>query len=179
MAARAAFGGPAIVGPPEIDRANATIQLAGSLKSTNCVGVGSIPYVTYIGSFKGGETQLPPDPTPVPLSGNLVVSKILWTINLKTDRGVLTATVKLSTAAAGSEYSGKMTLVTQGVPAAGAFVPGRGWITASLVGAPSPESLYANVEFQLSPTSANGQFGDAPGSLGIPDYSAVFNNDVC
>jgi hypothetical protein len=179
MAARAAFGGPAIVGPPEIDRANATIQLSGSLKATNCVGVSAIPYVTYKGSMKGGETQILPDPTPVPLSGNLVVSKILWTINLKTDRGVLTATVKLSTASAGAEYSGAMTLVTQGVPSAGALVPGRGWLTAGLTGTPAPESLLANVEFQLSQTSANGQFGDAPGSLGIPDFSAVFNKDVC
>lgn len=179
MAARAAFGGPAIVGPPLIDRANATIQLGGSLKAKNCVGVSAVPYVTYSGSFKGGETQMLPDPTPVPLSGNLAVTKILWTINLKTDRGVLTATVKLSTASAGTEYSGVMTLVTQGVPSAGGLVPGRGWIVANLGGSPSPGSLYANVEFQLSQTSANGQFGDAPSSLGIPDFSAVFNNHVC
>ncbi len=179
MAARAAFGGPAIVGPPLIDRANATIQLGGNLKSKNCVGVSSVPYITYSGSFKGGETQMLPDPTPVPLSGNLAVTKILWTINLKTQRGVLTATVTLSTASAGTEYTGKMILVTQGLPSAGALVPGRGWINASLMGSPSPGTLYANVEFQLSQTSANGQFGDAPGSLGIADYSAVFNNDVC
>jgi hypothetical protein len=179
MAARAAFGGPALVGPPLIDRANATIQLAGSLRSTNCVGVGSVPYVTFVGSFKGGETQLLPDPTPLPLSGNLVVSKILWTINLKTRRGVLTASVSLSSAASGAAYSGAMTLVTQGLPAAGALVPGRGWIVATLPGSPSPGSLLANVEFELSPTSAIGQFGDVPGSLGIPDYSAVFNHDVC
>lgn len=179
MAARAAFGGPQIVGPPLIDRANATIQLSGNLKATNCVGVSSVPYVTYKGSWKGGETQLLPDPTPVPLSGNLAVTGILWTINLKTDRGVLTATVKLSSAAAGAEYSGTMTLVTQGVPAAGALVPGRGWIVANLLRSPSPGSVLANVEFRLSTTAANGQFGDVPGSLGIPDYSAVFNHDVC
>jgi hypothetical protein len=155
------------------------MQLAGSLKATNCVGVGSVPYVTFAGSFKGGETQFLPDPTPLPLSGNLVVSKILWTINLKTDRGVLTATVKLSSAASGAAYSGSMTLITQGVPAAGALVPGRGWIVAILPGSPSPGSLLANVEFRLSPTSANGQFGDVPGSFGIPDYSAVYNHDVC
>jgi hypothetical protein len=179
MAAQAAFGGPQIVGPPLIDRANATIQLSGNLKATNCVGVSSVPYVTFTGSWKGGETQLAPDPTPVPLSGNLAVTTIQWTINLKTDRGVLTANVKLSTAAAGTQYSGKLTLVTQGVPSAGALVPGRGWITANLAGSPSPGGLFANVEFQLSQTSANGQFGDVPGSLGIPDYSAVYNHDIC
>ena len=33
----------------------------------------------------------------------------------------------------------------------------------------------ANVEFVLNPSSANGQFGDAPGTLGTPDFSVVTN----
>jgi hypothetical protein len=179
MAVRAAVGSPGIVGPPLVDRANATIKLAGNLQSTTCVGVNSVKYITYAGSWKGTESQILPDPTPRPLSGNLTVTGIEWTINLSNDRGVLTGTAKLSSPAAGPLYSGKLTLVTQGLPAVGALVPARGWIAAGLLPTPNPYSLTANVEFRLSPTGATGQFGDAAGSLGIPDYSVVANKDVC
>jgi hypothetical protein len=179
MAVRAAVETPQIVGPPLIDRANAMIKLAGNLQPTTCVGVSGVKYITYAGSWKGTETRILPDPTPRPLSGNLTVTAIEWTINLTTGRGELTGTAKLSSPAAGPLYSGKLTLVTQGVPAVGALVPARGWIAAGLLPTPNPYSLMANVEFQLSPTGATGQFGDAAGSLGIPDFSVVANKDVC
>jgi hypothetical protein len=177
------LGGVAVraaLGTPEIDRANATIQLTGTLKSHSCAGEDSIRYITYSGAWNGGETQMLPDPTDYTLSGSMSVTGIKWTTNLSTGRGVLTGTVTLSSAAGGPQYSGKLTLVTQGVPAAGAAVPGRGWIVAGFLPAdegatPGDDNLIANVEFLLSPSSANGQFGDAPGSLGIPDFSAVTN----
>lgn len=170
----------AVSGTPEIDRANATMQLSGKVTPLRCVGEDAIPYITYRGSWKGGETQMFPDPTDYPLTGPVTVSGIVWTINLKTMRGVLTGLITLSTSAGGTDYSGHLTLVTQGLPTAGALVPGRGWINAGFklpdeAVAPGDDNLIANVEFKLGLTSAIGQFGDVPGSLGIPDYSVVAN----
>ncbi len=179
MAVRAAVDGPGIVGPPLIDRANAGIKLSGNLQSTTCAGVSSVKYITYTGAWKGTETQILPDPTPRPLSGTLTVTGIDWTINLSTGRGVLTGAVKLSSPAAGPLYTGRITLVSQGIPATGALVPARGWIAANVLPTPSTYALIANVEFRLSPTTAAGQFGDAAGSLGIPDFSVVENHDIC
>jgi hypothetical protein len=179
MGVRAALDSPGIVGPPLIDRANAQIKLSGQLKPTTCVGVGGVKYETYFGAWSGGESQLLPDPTPRPLSGTLTVTGIQWTINLVTGRGLLTGAAKLSSASAGPLYSGRLTLITQGVPATGALVPARGWIQATVLPTKPPYFLFANVEFRISPTGATGQFGDVPGSLGIPDYSVVANADVC
>jgi hypothetical protein len=109
------------------------------------------------------------------------VSAIAWTINAATLRGTLTGTFALSNAA-GVTFKGTLILVTQGRPAAGALVPGRGWINAlSTVpdegATAADDSLIANVEFALSTTGATGQFGDAAGggSLGFPDFSVVTN----
>jgi hypothetical protein len=165
---------------PEVDRANATIKLAGTLKKATCLGEDNTNYLTYKGTWKGGESQIVPDPTDYSLNGALTVSGILWTINTQTGRGVLTANISLATSAATTAYAGKLTLVTQGEPAAGALVPARGWISASFGlpdegVSPGDDSLIANVEFDLSPTGATGQFGDLAGSLNIPDFSAVTN----
>ena len=170
----------AATGTPEIDRANATMQLSGSLKSHGCVGEDSTDYVTYTGSWKGAETQMVPDPTDYPLSGNLLISGIRWTINSQTARGVLTGTITLSNASTGTVYSGLLTLVTQGMPAAGKNVPGRGWINAAFRlpdegAAPGDDNLIANTEFLLSTGAASGQFGDSPGSLSTPNFSVVTN----
>ena len=155
------------------------MQLSGTVKGVNCVGEDGTTYITYSGSWRGGETQFVPDPTDYSLSGTLVVSPIRWTINTKTNRGVLTGTAKLSNAA-GVTYTGTLTLITQGAPAAGANVPGRGWLSAAIKlpdegTTPGDDTLLANVEFEINLGSANGQFGDAPGSLSIPDFSAVTN----
>jgi hypothetical protein len=169
----------AATGTPEVDRANATMQLAGSVKGVSCVGEDGTSYTTYSGSWKGGETQFVPDPTDYSLSGSLVVSSIRWTINTKTNRGVLVGAAKL-TNAAGPIYSGTLTLITQGAPAAGANVPGRGWLSAAIKlpdegTTAGDDNLLANVEFEINLGGANGQFGDAPGSLNIPDFSVVTN----
>jgi hypothetical protein len=169
----------AAAGTPEIDRANANIQLSGSLNPVRCVGEDAIPYITYIGGYRGGESQVVPDPTDYPLSGPLVISGINWTINLKTMRGVLNGEVTLSTAA-GPDYTGRLILVTQGLPAAGALVPARGWINAAFKlpdegTVPGDDNLIANVEFKLGLTSAIGHFGDLPASFNTPNYSVVTN----
>jgi hypothetical protein len=175
---------------PEIDRANANIQLSGRLVPSNtCNGEdgtatsGPIPYVTYSGTWKGSEGQVLPDPTDYPLSGALKVSGIKWTINLNTGRGVLTGKAILTSSTANATtYSGTLTVVTQGVPAAGAVVPGRGFLTAGFplpddgVAPPNDDHLVANVEFtSLSPTGAAGFFGDKSGAPSIPDFSVVTN----
>jgi hypothetical protein len=142
------------------------------------VGEDKISYVTYTGNLVGGETQMLPDPTDYNLTGSLAISNIQWTINTQTGRGVLTGKATL-TNAAGPVYSGKLILVTQGQPAAGAAVPGRGWINAKMSLpdegiSPGDDNLIANVEFAININGANG-LGDQPGSLGIPDFSAVTN----
>jgi hypothetical protein len=168
-------------GTPEIDRANATLQLAGTLKPTNCAGEDGTFYDTYKGSWKGSESQIVPDATDYPLTGTVVVSGIKWTINLGSSRGVLTAVIKLTNpASAALVYSGNLTLVTQGLPAPGATVPARGWITASIKlpdegTTPGDDNLIANVEFNLNDSGASGQFGDLAGSLQTPNFSVVTN----
>jgi hypothetical protein len=166
-------------GTPEVDRANATIKVNGQLNPLRCIGEDKLTYITYTGSWKGAETQLLPDPTDYPLSGSFVVNGIQWTINLKTGRGVLTGQASLLNAA-GPVYSGLITLVTQGMPVAGALVPGRGWITGAVKlpdegVTPGDDRLMANVEFQIGLTSALGEFGDLPGSFKVPDFSAMTN----
>ncbi len=170
---------------PEIDRANVkVISLQGpTLRPVTCPGEDRMTYTTYLGGpFTGGVTQLLPDPTdyPLPLGTTLTLSGIVWTINLKTMRGVLTAAVGIGPAATAPIYSGKLTLVTQGLPAAGALVPGRGWITAKAAPpdeglAAGDDSLIANVEAKLSPVGGLLQFGNAVPSMGIPDFSVVTN----
>jgi hypothetical protein len=174
---------------PEVDRANANIQLGGTLVSKTCHGEdgtatgGPIPYVTYSGTWMGSEGQVLPDPTDYLLSGALKVSGIKWTINLNTGRGVLTGNAVLTTSTANARtYSGMLTVVTQGVPAAGAVVPGRGFLTANFVlpddgvVGPNDDRLVANVEFpSMSPGGATGFFGDKAGGAAIPDFSVVTN----
>ena len=167
-------------GTPEVDRANANIQLSGSLNPVRCIGEDSMNYITYAGTYRGGESEVTPGFTDYPLTGSMVISGVDWTINLKTMRGVLTGLVTLSSAAGGPDYSGRLILVTQGFPAAGALVPGRGWIAAGFKlpdegTTPGDDALIANVEFKLSTTSAQGHFGDAAGSFSIPNYSVVTN----
>jgi hypothetical protein len=86
----------------------------------------------------------------------------------------------INSATGGSVYSGKLTLVTQGVPSTTAQAVGRGWINAAITQpdeavSPGDDSLIANVEFRIGPAGGSGQFGDVPGSLGVPDFSAVTN----
>ena len=176
----ASVAASATAASPEIDRANTTIQVSGTLESASCTGEDKVGYVTYSGTWTGAETQMLPDPTDYNLNGTLSVSNIEWTINTQTQRGVLTGKIALVGSTGKTTYSGNLILVTQGLPAAGANIPGRGWINAGIKlpdegVLPGDDSVIANTEWMLSPAGASGQFGDLPGSLGIPDYSVVTN----
>jgi hypothetical protein len=190
MGGGAAIAAAATSGP-EVDIARATMQLRpAKFVPTHCAGEDGIDYVTYRGSWSGAETDGLPGSTDYSLSGPLTVKGIVWTINLKTQRGVLRGMADLtsdSTKAVGNTYLGPITLITQGLPAVGsaAAVTARGFINARTY-SPSPASahtvadggsLLANVEFQILPSfAANGEFG---ASMGFPDYSVTTNNLVC
>jgi hypothetical protein len=177
----------AAVGTPEIDQANATIQVKpiSTFVPKVCAGEDGIRYETWRGVWKGGETDLTPGSTDYVLSGPITVGNIVWTVNLKTFRGVLTATAAL-TAPAGTAvaktYNGLLTLITQGLPnnPAGAAVPARGWLNAATFtkGVADGGRVLANVEFQITPGfAANGQLGN--GSMGLPDWSVATNTQTC
>jgi hypothetical protein len=179
---------------PEVDPANATIQLAAStpLTGVTCVGEDKLatgaktPYITYTGSWAGGETESVAGENDYALTGNLAINNITWTINLNTDRGVLSGKAVL-TSPVGTPpqtiYTGKLVLVTQGNPAtASTSTVGRGYLTAAIAlpdegTTPGDDSLIANVEFgQLGLSSANGSFGNAPlAAPQVPDFSVVTN----
>jgi hypothetical protein len=167
---------------PEIDRANADIGLQGTLTPTRCAGEDGAEYETYSGTWLGSEGQIVPDATDYSLSGTLTVSGIEWTINLSTQRGVWTSKIVLTNAAGAVTYSGKMTLVTQGLPTATAApATGRGWIYAPIKlpdegATPGDDALVANVEFpNMTASGGSGFFGDLGGGPGVPDFSVVTN----
>ncbi len=168
---------------PEINRANATIQLSGTLTAATCQGEDATKYLTYTGTWTGGERRFAPEATDYSLAGAVTVSHIAWTIDLATARGVLTGNISLVPPEGKSnQYSGKLILVTQGLPIAGhpPTVPARGWISAGFTqpdegAASGDDNLIANVEFELGLNTANGRFGDNLSSLGYPDYSVVTN----
>lgn len=174
------------VGTPEIDEANATLQVKPTAQFTasHCDGEDGITYVTYRGNWAGSETDVTPGSTDYNLSGSLSVTGIVWTVNQKTQRGVLRGTAGLVTqsAAGGTSrtYLGPIVLVTQGVPAgANGLSDARGWINAATYTAAKPDggSLLANVEFTIgSSFAASGEFG---GSKGYADFSVADNNLVC
>ena len=184
IAVVAASGGVAmafVVGAPEVDIANATIQM-GSASPTlvNCAGEDGNTYQTYQWNWVGGETGAAPA-TDYNLTGTLKVKAVQWTINLNTGRGVLEGKATLTNSTAGGKsYSGSLVLITQGVPAAGAVVPARGWINASTYtnNVADGGSLLANVEMQITPGfAANGEFGNA--TMNNQDWSVAYNNKIC
>jgi hypothetical protein len=177
---------------PEVDPANATIQLGAStpLVGTPCLGEDKLasgaktPYVTYRGTWTGGATETVAGESDHPLSGTLTVSSIVWTINLNTNRGVLSGKAVLTSppgAVTQTFYSGRIVLVTQGNPAAtSAPTVGRGYINAAFTvpdegTTPGDDGLIANVEFGfLGLGGAAGSFGDVPLPVpSVPDFSVV------
>jgi len=174
------------IGPPEVDSAYATVGVkpSSAFKATGCAGEDGISYVTYRGSWAGGETDGSPGSTDYNLTGTLAVTGITWTINLQTDRGLLrgNATLKSQPAAGGPStktYSGKLTLVTQGIPDSSNGAQARGWLSAATYTASVADggSILANVEFVIQPSfAANGEFGT---SMGFNDLSVATNNMVC
>jgi hypothetical protein len=180
----------AVVGAPEVDRANATISVKPSVKftPTSCLGEDGIHYVTYRGAWSGSETEVTPGFTDYNLSGPIKIAGVVWTINQTTGRGVLKATATLTSATANFiTYSGPLTLITQGLPGtAGNGIMARGWINASTYTPDSTPntkdggSLLANVEFLITNTfTATADFGDAAPFNGILNYSVAFNNRTC
>ncbi|MGD0593574.1 MAG: hypothetical protein ABSB54_07845 [Acidimicrobiales bacterium] len=172
-------------GAPRINEANAGMQLAASkFTVVRCTGVKGITYETWRGTWKGGETDHTPGSTPYNLSGPITIKNIVWTINLKTDRGVLRGTTVFHSDASSTlvTYSGPLTLITQGLPSAasGASVQARGWINAATFtkGVADGGSLLANVEFNIGAgLDANAEFGNT--SLGIQDFSVATDNQTC
>ena len=133
---------------------------------------------------------MPTDATDYNLSGTLTVSDIEWTINLNTDRGVLSGKATMTQPNTAGQtvtaYAGNLTVITQGLPSSStAAATGRGWIVANFklpddgVSGANDDYLYANVEFpNMTVTSATGAFGDDPGTVNppsVPDYSVVAN----
>jgi hypothetical protein len=171
-------------GTPEVDKANVTIAIkAHKFTSAQCVGEDAGPYVTYRGRWIGTETDAVPA-TDYNLSGPITVTGIVWTINTSTRRGVLTGVIKLTDAAtAKPTYTGRLTVVTEGLPSIGAAaVPGRGWIIAGFAPAddgalpPGDDKLLANTEWLIAGDfSANAVFGESAGTAGTPNFSVVTN----
>jgi hypothetical protein len=169
-------------GTPEVNTANATMSLksATPFHSIGCVGEDQTDYVTWRGMWTGTQTEVSVGESDYILSGSLSVSGIVWTINSNNSRGVLTAKVVLTDNAGAVEYVGRLTLVTQGKPAAGVVVLGRGFIVARFsppdeTVTPGDDNLVANVEMKINGGTfgATGVFGDTSG--GLLDYSAVTN----
>jgi hypothetical protein len=175
-------------GAPEIDKANATMRLSPlpAFSVKECPGEDGGAYLTYRGGWTGAQTDTTPGSTDYNLTGKLTVKKVTWTINEQTQRGVLTGTAALSTpTAAGTTevvYSGKLTVITQGVPSTGAVVPGRGWLSAATrtSGVADGGTLLANIELKVDGSfGANGEFGDANPTFGTPNFSVATTNGVC
>jgi hypothetical protein len=175
-------GHAAATSTPEVDKANAHMELKAQppLRSLTCTGEDGIGYVTLSGTYTGTETDVTPGSTDYSLSGSVVIKGVSWTINTATGRGYLTGAITLSSTAGGT-YVGKLTLVSDGLPAAGAVIPSRGTIQASFVPADdtpattNDDILFANVEFGLTTASAVGIFGDATGTASTPNFSVVTN----
>ena len=172
----------AVSATPEINNANATIKLSGAWQQRNCVGEDLKNYRTYVAAnWTGTEAQNVNDVTDHGLSGGVKLSGIQWTINNATLRGVLIGAITLTTASGAGVYSGKLTLVTQGLPLSTTEnVYARGWIQAQLTQAdetvtPGDDFLIANVEFRIGLFSMHGRFGNLQGSLNTPNFSVVTN----
>ena len=176
----------AMSGTPEIDKANATMKLspAERFTSASCAGEDGIKYVTFHGSWKGAETDVTPASTDYDLSGSLSIGKIVWTVNTRSKRGVLTGQAFLTEPASGLRtYAGTLRLITQGMPGTdGALVAGRGWVTAATYtkGAADGGSLLANVEMQVNASfAARGTFGDSAGTFNTPTFAVTTANQDC
>jgi hypothetical protein len=170
-------------GTPEVDKANVTISIQPhKFTSVQCLGEDAKPYVTYRGRWIGTETDALPA-TDYNLSGPLTIAGIVWTINTSTGRGVLTGMITLAGPAGTPTYTGRVTIITQGLPSVGAPpVPGRGWIIAGFAPAddgalpPGDDKLLANTEWLINGDfSANAAFGESAGTAGTPNFSVVTN----
>lgn len=177
----------AIVGTPEIDKANADIRLSAkpAFTVTNCAGEDGISYLTYRGGWSGTEADVTPGSTDYTLSGAITVRSVVWTINTQTQRGVLTGNaVLLPPPGAGTAktYAGTITLITQRIPNVDVSASARGWLTARTYtnGTADGGSLLANIELTISNTfTAVGGFGDSASTFNTPSYAVTTANRTC
>jgi hypothetical protein len=176
----------AVNATPEVDRPNATMQLNNhKFKTVACAGEDGGGYETLRGHWKGTEADFTPGSTDYNLNGTLTINQVVWTINLGTGRGVLRSPITLfDPASALRIYSGRVTIITQGVPQPGIVVDGRGWIDAKTFDPPGTAdggSLLANLEVQINGNNLDlrGEFGEAPANFGFPDWSATTINRAC
>ncbi len=183
-------GGVAVaraVSGPEVDRANATLSLKGQLATATCAGEDGVKYTTYRGALTGSETETTPGFTDYVLTGTVTIPDAVWTVNLKTKRGLLNATINMVNSAGAPTYNGKIVLITQGLPTATTAtpLPARGWIEAQTFtnGAADGGELLANVASQLAgPASAlslSGVFGNNPAFPKIANYAVIWNGLTC
>ncbi len=175
----------AIVGTPEIDQANVNIRMTAKpafvLKA--CQGEDGIGYRTYRGTWKGAETEVTPGLTDYDLTGPITVGRVEWTINLKSQRGVLTgiATVTSPTGS-GRIYQGPLTLITQRIPNAQQAAAARGWLAGATFtdNVADGGKVLANVELKIDAAfTASGGFGDAAALFGTPSYSVATADRTC
>ncbi len=153
---------PTSISKPEIDRASATIQLGGQLKSVTCNGEDKLasgaktPYITYLGSWHGLGESGPPGPDRLQPVGHADCERHLvddqlehrpWRPHGEGGPGPPPRT--------GTTYSGHPHRDHAGRPdsIAGTVTTGRGWIVANFklpddgVTGANDDYLYANVEF--------------------------------
>jgi hypothetical protein len=176
----------AIVGTPEIDQANVTLSLATRTPfvPTACAGEDGTNYRTLRGIWNGNEVEVAPGSTDYNLTGPITVNRVEWTINLKSQRGVLTGLVTLRSPTGGTDktYSGPLTLITQGIPNADRPASARGWLDAPTYTAGTADGgkVLANVELKIDNTfAAKGGFGDTPALFGTPSYAVTTANTTC
>lgn len=201
LVAATAIVAMAVIGPPEVDKANATFTLtAADPVATQCAGEDAPDqYTTIKALWSGTETEVTPGATDYTLTGKLKYNASL-TINLTTHRGVMTGTATLLARPVGGGvfkkvYGGPLTIVVQQVDLpAGLQYVGRGFLNAATfktnaAGGVTADGghVYANIEVSF-PAGApafgtmNGQFGDDAGLPPEPvvkDYSVVTNSDTC
>jgi hypothetical protein len=175
----------AIVGTPEIDQANVTMRLTAkpAFVPKACPGEDGIGYRTYRGTWKGTESEVTPGLTDYDLTGPIAITRVEWTINLKTQRGVLTGTATLnSPTGKGRIYSGPLTLITQRIPNANQSAAARGWLSAATFtdNVADGGKVLANVELKIDAAfAATGGFGDAAPLFSTPSYSVATADRTC
>jgi hypothetical protein len=171
-------------GVHEIDTANATMRIAPAPKfsSTACAGPDGMRYVTFRGGCHGAEIDVTPGSTDYSLKGVLTVSKVTWTVNLKTRHGAQIGAAVLTDPAGARTYAGNAAadhLGTADSEPAG----GRPWLRRRRdlhQRRRRPRVVTRQRRMRISSGfSATGQFGDSASTLNTPNYSVTTANQVC
>ena len=147
----------AIVGIPEIDKANADIRLSAkpAFTVTRCAGEDGISYLTYLGGWSGTEADVTPGSTDYTLSGAITVRNVVWTITPRHSAAFsLAAPFYCRRPVPARQDLGDPTLITQRIPNVDVSASARGWLTARTYtnGTADGGSLLANIELTISNT---------------------------